>query len=117
MDDVEYRNFDRKDLYDPRDPHIRRSWYHMLMRQTMAALVHELWCEWAISMVQQNMIEPNKVEQVLAAIVPFHNLDPESQRHHLIRVEKLCEEFAKWKLMDRALKKGGPAGGGKIGND
>ena len=113
-DDPNYSNHSPKDLYDPRDPHIYRNYHSLVLRHTMGAKLHEIWCDWAMSMIQQNMIDPNKVDSLIAAMIPFHNLPPEVQREHLLRSEKLISEFLNWKMVDRAIAKGGPRGGAKI---
>jgi hypothetical protein len=103
--------FDPKDLYDPNDPHIYRTYYADLMTQSLGAKLHAIWCLWAESMISQNLIVPDKVEAVQKMMVPFHQLDPESQRAHLMQVAPIVREFLNWKLIDRALVNKGPIKG------
>ena len=46
MFDPTFNNFDPKDLYDPRDPNLYNftSKYPELLRQTLAAKIHQIWC-------------------------------------------------------------------------
>jgi len=104
-------NHDPKDLYDPADPHLRDRLQHDILRQTVAAEMHLIWCEWAAAMVQQGVIAKEHVEKVMASMVPFHSLDPESQANHLSRAERIVQEFIRWKLADGALRRGGPSKG------
>lgn len=106
--------FDPKDLYDPKDPHIYRRLYADMLTQTLAARLHELWCQWAASMISQNLIVSNQVENVQKLMVPFHCLDPESQRAHLSKVDPIVKEFLNWKLIDQTLAKGGPKKGTQL---
>lgn len=101
------------DLYDPKDPHIRDRVSREHLRQTLANQIHQIWCEWASSMVQQGFVESTQVPKLLKLFVPFHNLPPESQMDHIHRADKLISEFVSWKLTDKAMRKGGPVGGGK----
>jgi hypothetical protein len=105
MFDPQFNNFDPKDLYDPRDPHIYAKAYPDILRQTLGAAVHDMWCEWVASMVQQNVIDPSKVEAILKLVVPFHQLPPDSQRDQMIRGERVLQEFINWKLATQKLKK------------
>lgn len=104
-------NWDPKDLYDPRDPLLYRKVYVDQLKQSMAAKLHQIWCEWMASLIQQNLIEPNKVQDAMKMLVPFHNLPPDAQRDHLFRADQVVSEFLNWKLVDQALKKGGPVRG------
>lgn len=99
--------YDPKDLYDPRDPRIYMQKYGPILYQTMGAALHDIWCEWAASMISQNLIESSKVPELMKLLVPFHALPPDSQRDQLLRAEKLVNQFLQWKLIENAVKKGG----------
>jgi hypothetical protein len=111
MDDLNFSNHSHKDLYDPKDPNLRRTLHSQVLRQMLAAKVHEMWCEWAVSMIDQGVITPEKVNSLMSVIVPFHNLPPDAQRDHLFRAERFINEFLNWKLVDQAIAKGGPKKG------
>ena len=113
--DPQFNNFDPKDLYDPRDPHIYKHKYAAILRQTLAAKIHDIWCQWAASMVSQNLIESSKVDQVVKVMVPYHQLTPDAQRDHLIRAEQIIQEVINWKWVTKALMKGGEVKGASIG--
>lgn len=114
MDDLEFRTHSPKDLYDPRDPHLYKTLHSQVLRQMLAAKVHEMWCEWATSMIDQGVIVPEKVNSLMSVIVPFHSLPAESQRDHLFRAEKLIGEFLNWKLIDQKINKGSPSKGSSV---
>jgi len=103
--------YDHKDLYDFRDPHIYMQKYGPILYQTMGATLHEIWCEWAASMISQNLIESSKVSELVKLLVPFHALPPDSQRDQLIRAEKLVNQFIQWKLIENTVKRGEPKKG------
>ena len=102
---------DPKDLYDPRDPHVRDRLQHDILRQTVAAEIHGMWSEWAASMIDQGVIAKEYVEPLRKLFVPFHALEPQAQADHLVRAERMIQEFVKWKLADGALRRGGPSKG------
>lgn len=112
-----FDNFDSKDLYDPKDPFVYRTRYLDLLHQTLANQVHNMWCEWVLSMLQQNCIASDKTEELQKLLVPFHQLTPDDQRNHLIRTAPLLQEFVQWKMIDQALAKGGPKKGKPIGGE
>ena len=116
MFDPTFSNFDPKDLYDPRDPHLYKSKYKYadLLRQTLAAKIHQIWCEWAASMIKQNLIESSKVPDLIKVLVPYHSLTPDAQRDHLIRAEQIIGEFIQWKLVAQSLEKGEPTKGKQV---
>jgi hypothetical protein len=114
MYDPTFNNFDPKDLYDPRDPHLYKSKYAELLRQTLAAKIHQIWCEWAASMIDQNLIESSKVPDLIKVLVPYHSLTPDAQRDHLIRAEQVIAEFLQWQLVAQSLKRGGPTKGKQV---
>ena len=116
MFDPTFNNFDPKDLYDPRDPNLYNftSKYPELLRQTLAAKIHQIWCQWAASMIDQNLIESSKVPDLIKILVPYHSLTPDAQRDHLIRAEQIIKEFIQWKLVEQSLKKGGPTKGKQV---
>jgi len=104
-------NFDSKAVYDPRDPHIYRTFYAQVLTQTVAAKLHEQWCEWAMSMIQQGYIVSTEVENLMKLFVPFNQLSPEDQYNHMVRADRIVSEFLNWKLVDQSLKRGGPKKG------
>jgi hypothetical protein len=104
-------NFDPKAVYDPRDPHIYRRFYAQILTQTIAAKLHQQWCEWAMSMIDQGYIVSTEVENLMKLFVPFQNLNPEDQHNHMVRADQIVSEFLNWKLVDQSLKKGGPKRG------
>ena len=116
MFDPTFNNFDPKDLYDPRDPNLYNftSKYPELLRQTLAAKIHQIWCQWAASMIDQNLIESSKVPDLIKILVPYHSLTPDAQRDHLIRAEQVIAEFLQWQLVAQSLKKGGPNKGKQV---
>lgn len=107
MFDEQFNNYDPKELYDPRDPHIYSGGkYPLILRQTLGAALHDTWCEWVMAMVDQNVIESSKVPEILKLVVPFHQLPPDSQRDQMIRAERILKEFLNWKLVNQKLTKG-----------
>ena len=113
----DFDRFDPKDLYDPRDPFIYRTKYLDLLHQTLANQVHDMWREWVLSLLQQDVIASDKVVELQKLLVPFHQLTPDDQRNHLIRTAPLVREFVNWKLIDQALAKGGPKKSAPVGGD
>jgi hypothetical protein len=107
-------NHDPKDLYDPNDPKVRNTLRHELLRQTVAAEIHGMWREWAASMIDQGVIAKEYVEPLRKLFVPFHALEASAQADHLVRAERMIQEFVKWKLADGALRRGGPSKGSSV---
>lgn len=112
--DPEFSNHSPKDLYDPRDPKARdfdshERLYPEILRQILAAELHQMWCEWAMAMIQQGCVVSTEVSKIQKLMVPLHQAPPDAQRDQLIRAERLIGEFMNWKLVDRTLKRGRPS--------
>ena len=114
---IEYRDYDPKDLYDPRDPSLYRTKYAELLHQTLAAQIHQIWCEWVVSMLEQGVIASDKVDDIQKLLVPFHELTPDDQRNHLSRTVPIVNEFVNWRMVDQMLQRGGPVKGKPVGGE